>query len=335
MTKTGPSCYCVVLLLFVCGHSALFRLQGLQGYQHAMHSEVLSSNPFNKEGTLKKEICKRTVNLFSGENEIRSALKVADKFHDGGGNLKTIQEFLDNQIQGTLEKFGLNFTDTNGLTVQENVTIPDFVYNLLKENDIHHRGGYDQRILPGRFEPYHPALIEKRIINVMESVSLKKWKAAIGPIGPLCKSIDRIQTRKQKHYEDKFMCSFLDLNASSDCNIMSIGSNDQWGFENEIVSTTGCHTHTFDCTMTKPLKKPNLDSVSYYSACISHKDRMVNGRKYSTYQSLWKLTGMHAPPKMLKIDVSHLNSVSALFHSCFNFFLSFKTQFEIIVGGGF
>ena len=78
----------------------------------------------------------------------------------------------------------------------------------------------------------------------MESVSLDKWEAAIGPIGPLCKSIDRIQTRKEKHYEDKFMCSFYDLNASSHCNIMSIGSNDQWGFETEVMSVTGCHTHT-------------------------------------------------------------------------------------------
>ena len=98
------------------------------------------------------------------------------------------------------------------------------------------RGGYDQRSLPGRFEPNHPALFEKRIVNVMELASLDKWEAAIGPIGPLCKSIDRIQTRKEKHYEDKFMCSFYDLIASSHCNIMSIGSNDQWGFETKIVS---------------------------------------------------------------------------------------------------
>ena len=205
-----------------------------------------------------------------------------------------------------MEKFGLKFNDKNGFTVPDNVTIADFVHNLLKENDIHHRGGYDQRVLPGRFGPKHPALIEERIVNVMESNSLNKWKAAIGPVGPICKNIDRIQTRKQKHYEDKFMCSFYNLNVSSDCNIMSIGSNDQWGFETKLVSTTGCHTHTFDCTMAKALKKPDLDSVSFYSACISHEDKIVNGRNYFTYQSLWKQTGMQTPPKMLKIDVRHV-----------------------------
>ena len=62
---------------------------------------------------------------------------------------------------------------------------------------------------------------------------------------------------------------------------MSIGSNDQWGFETEVVSATGCHTHTFECTISRPLNKPNLDSVSFYSACISHEDDTVDGRKYT------------------------------------------------------
>ena len=181
----------------------------------------------------------------------------------------------------------------------------NFIYDLLKENDIHHRGGYDQRSVPGRFEPNHPALFEKRIITVMEPVSLDEWEVAIGPIGPLCKSIDRIQTRKENITKTNscHVCSFYDLNASSHCNAMSIGSNDQWGLETEVVSATGCHTHAFDCTKTSPLNKPNLDSVSFYSACISHEDNTAEGRKYMTYQSLWKRTGMKVPPKMLKIDV--------------------------------
>ena len=214
-----------------------------------------------------------------------------------------IQHFLDDQIEGTFKKLGIKFADRDGLTKPDNITTSNFIYSLLKENDVHDRGGYDQRSLPGRFEPNHPALFEKRIVNVMESVSLDKWEAAIGPIGPLCKSIDRIQIRKEKHYEDKFMCSFYDLNASSHSNIMSIGSNDQWGFETKVVSVTGCHTHTFDCTISRPLNKPNLDSVSFYSACVSHEDKTVDGRKFLTYESLWKQTGMKAPPKMLKIDV--------------------------------
>ena len=100
---------------------------------------------------------------------------------------------------------------------------------------------------------------------------------------------------------------------------MSIGSNDQWGFETEIVLSTGCHTHTFDCTITRPLNKPDLDSVSFYSACISHEDRIVDGRKYLTYESLWKRTGMDAPPKMLKIDVrqAFVNTLFPLIFSAF------------------
>jgi hypothetical protein len=139
-----------VVLLGFCVHLALFCVQELQDAVQVMNSEVSSWHQFDKKRKSEWDICKRTANLFSGEDEMRRALKVADEFHTEGGNLNAIQEFLDIQIQVTMENFGLKFTDKNGFcfTVPENVTIAAFPHNLLKENDIHHRGGCDQRVLP-------------------------------------------------------------------------------------------------------------------------------------------------------------------------------------------
>ena len=188
-----------ILLLSVGRHVLWY---SFNGFQYAAQATDLMDLSWNKFENSKKNICKRTANLFSSEDEIKSAIRAADEFHDNGGNLKMIQHFLDDQIEGTFKQLGIKFADRDGLTKPDNMTTSNFIYNLLKENDAHDRGGYDQRSLPGRFEPNHPALFEKRIVNVMESASLDKWEASIGPIGPLCKSIDRIQTRKEKHYED-------------------------------------------------------------------------------------------------------------------------------------
>lgn len=151
-----------------------------------------------------------------------------------------------------------------------------------------------------------------RHIDVMEEMNYEKWDAAIGPLGPNCTSVDRIQQRKDRqHYEDKFMCSYNDLSLPStedagECHMMSIGSNDQWGFESAVLQhAKHCQLHTFDCTVTTPKHKPDSRNVTFYSICIAGEDRDDNetGRKYRTYDAMWKMTGMRGPPRLLKMDV--------------------------------
>eukprot|EP00977_Amphora_coffeiformis_P008025 scaffold1803_cov92-Amphora_coffeaeformis.AAC.48 len=79
--------------------------------------------------------------------------------------------------------------------------------------DTNVRGGYDQRKLPGKFEPSMPAVVAKGCIlkNVVEPISIAKWESAVGPIGPASTSFDRIQLHENEQYEDKFMLSFHEL----------------------------------------------------------------------------------------------------------------------------
>ena len=108
-----------------------------------------------------------------------------------------------------------------------------------------------------------------------------------------------------------------------ECNIFSIGSNDQWGFENEVVQRLpGCVTHTFDCTLpnNRPQRKPNSDSIRFYPYCIGdggddndknendstttlHKKELASTKQFLPYHELWKHTNTTSPPKLLKIDV--------------------------------
>lgn len=256
----------------------------------------------------RRVLCSSTRNLFSATNaDMERAWNEAERFHNHGGNLKVIQEYLDRQLDPTFSNLGVRFNSNAGKVVQND--IDHSIHEALKRGDVNHRGGYDQRQLPGSFVPPLPKVIAGgRHVDVHEPHTFEKWKAAIGPIGPNCTSMDRIQQRaKNPSYEDKFMCSYLDLarvSSISSCDIMSIGSNDQWGFERAVMRhVPNCRTHTFDCTISKPQRKPTLDNVKFYSICIASQDLVQEGRHYNSYATMYNLTGMKGPPRLLKMDV--------------------------------
>ena len=77
-----------ILLLSVGQHVVRYSFNGFQHAAQATYLTDSSSNEFDKERKAKKTICKRTANLLSSEDEIKSAIRAADEFHGGGGNLK-------------------------------------------------------------------------------------------------------------------------------------------------------------------------------------------------------------------------------------------------------
>lgn len=167
------------------------------------------------------------------------------------------------------------------------------------------RGGYGQP-LPGKFstdpEFRHQALYEKRWINVLEPSTMERFTAGIGPVGPECS--DKITVSKGT-YEEKSICVENSNNYMQQCNIVSIGSNDQWGFEREITENSklrGCIIHTFDCTLpnNKPKCKPQSDNVKFYPYCIGSESQKA---PYLPYDQLWSLAKSKHAPKVLKMDV--------------------------------
>ncbi|KAI9346501.1 methyltransferase domain-containing protein [Obelidium mucronatum] len=85
------------------------------------------------------------------------------------------------------------------------------------------------------------------------------------------------------------------------CTIVTIGSQGQWAFEDEILAITGdkCKVHALDCsgdfTSTNPL-------ITIHKWCIGKKDGVVDGKVYKSWNSI--VTEL----KLLRVDVLKIDA---------------------------
>ena len=109
--------------------------------------------------------------------------------------------------------------------------------------------------------------------------------------------------------EDKIPVKSSIKTGNNECVIYSIGSNNQWGFEEAIFNRTNCIVETFDCTMDKSIQPPAAirSRVRLHPVCLSDSEYTTeNGRRYVTWERLHELTGLvklGISPTFLKIDV--------------------------------
>ena len=246
-------------------------------------------------------ICRHAKTLFDNMTALEEAIAAAKAFYLDGGNLKALQEYLDNQVQATYEHHNLTFLPKNSPTEAQTNIVPYLKDHYEKEKHLYAaRGGYGQD-LPGAFhnvEKHSPLMLEARWIDVREPVSRARWEVSMGPAGPNCTNVSSYGSR----YQQKNLC---DATIDADCHILSIGSNDQWGFENGVLQKLPhCHTHTFDCTLRGyPKRKPNNNNSHFYPHCIAEKASVKSDRQYLTYEQMWRETGAQSAPKALKIDI--------------------------------
>ena len=292
------------------------------------------------------QVCKHAAWFLTNDlSSIKQVYKDSVAFFDDAGNLNQLTTYLNSHIHSSLQLMQVQFipegssalADTSKVLAND-VNIPGTIKDLLKKKDKKNRGGYDQRNLPGKYWPsdnpyFHPKLSYRgggnRIDVIEPNEKQKRWSAALGPVVPsVCKQVNTIEAEKNK-YEEKFMCSFLDLKQEKElargagagagtgtgagttntniskkepCGMISIGSNGEWGFENEVSKSTECTIHTFDCTVQEP-NKPENDAIHFYPFCIANENKQVEGRQYVTYSKMLEATGMKTPPALLKMDV--------------------------------
>ena len=223
-------------------------------------------------------------------------------------------------------------------TNTSSVDIDTTIHQELRKQDRNNRGGYDQRALPGKFKPNnHPFFHNSRSRNdrmdVIEPITeFQRFTAAVGPVPDICKEMNTIKGGIR--YESKYMCSFdylkdikkdrleqqrpiandndnadgkikISTNTTTSnerCDMISIGSNNQWGFEKTITEMTDCQVHSFDCTVNKNSKGPN-DSVHFHPFCISAEYKEINGREYLPYYQILERANLTNAPALLKMDV--------------------------------
>jgi len=101
----------------------------------------------------------------------------------------------------------------------------------------------------------------------------------------------------KKGDDDKILCSIMLRELRPDDVIVSIGSNNEFGFEEQMLGCTNSHIATFDCTVANATNKPLTSRVSFHPYCIG----LADTTNYRTWTSLSELA----------LQAAQLHSVAA------------------------
>ena len=97
--------------------------------------------------------------------------------------------------------------------------------------------------------------------------------------------------------DEKRVCAAL---AARPCVIVSIGSNNQWGFEEAVASEfPHCRVETFDCTVDATVPAPLRSRVTFHPFCLGVRD---NAQELS-WPGIVRRLGLTGPPAALKADI--------------------------------
>jgi hypothetical protein len=126
------------------------------------------------------------------------------------------------------------------------------------------------------------------------------WFDYMGPV--ITPSICKIESFA-KGDDEKRMCWTSAMAKEEGCVVFSIGSNNQWAFEEDIAKRTKCEIHTFDCTVKYPNPPMEIrDRVTFHSLCLSSSEFTAsNGRKFIDFRGL--VRAAKKKPTFLKMDI--------------------------------
>jgi len=108
----------------------------------------------------------------------------------------------------------------------------------------------------------------------------------------------------------KIVCGLLEDEDKMEapCVVYSIGGNNQWDFELDVLSKTPCEVHTFDCTRNRErFRKPDNDRLHFHYVCLGTvnkpetKDEKDSGK--ITQGEFWTLEKMQRKLNHLQIDL--------------------------------
>ena len=86
------------------------------------------------------------------------------------------------------------------------------------------------------------------------------------------------------------------------CIVYSIGSNNNWAFEEDIVKTTTCQVFTFDCTVDGQVPLAIQDRVSFYPQCLGNVPEGSTDTNFRSLRGLMEMLG-HDHITLLKADI--------------------------------
>lgn len=127
---------------------------------------------------------------------------------------------------------------------------------------------------------------------------------SLGPLAPACRQTEVFSGGDS----EKRACGITKMAAP--CKIISIGSHNEWGFEEAIVARTNCSVDTFDCTgKGKGWAVPTdiAHRVALHEKCIGGVEGVNfnnSANDFITWPTLLDMAGiMEGAPTYLKMDI--------------------------------
>jgi hypothetical protein len=130
---------------------------------------------------------------------------------------------------------------------------------------------------------------------------------SLGPVVPICTQIESFGTGD----DEKRACKLSELLRANPpdhgCTIVSLGSNNQWGFEEAVFSKlTSCQIHTFDCTVPVGSKPPPHISArtTLHRICIGEQESEMDGMPhFRSWKTIMNMLHETKAPLYLKMDI--------------------------------
>lgn len=101
----------------------------------------------------------------------------------------------------------------------------------------------------------------------------------------------------------KQVCGVDEGTMQAPCVVYSIGGNNQWEFELDVLKRTPCEVHTFDCTGSrKRFKKPDNPRLHFHYVCLGTKNPKSGTGEFWTLDKMTKTLGRDQID-LFKIDI--------------------------------
>jgi len=134
-----------------------------------------------------------------------------------------------------------------------------------------------------------------------------KWEMfrVMGPTLTPCSKLKVYGNERKNYDEAKRFCDFHDQprNQGKECVAYSLGSNNNWAFEEYIHAETPCRIETFDCTLNATIPPAIRDRTKFHMVCIGSASTHQHGYKYLTFQDINKHVDAPRGPDFYKVDV--------------------------------
>ncbi|KAG2500739.1 hypothetical protein HYH03_001503 [Edaphochlamys debaryana] len=141
-------------------------------------------------------------------------------------------------------------------------------------------------------------------LHLHHEVRAEEWHKRFEPFQPFitCPPDQRLERVGNEHDGGKWLCGLDKMKAP--CNVISVGSFNDYGFEQAVLQNTKCNITTLDCTVSKP-RVQDPARHKFFKKCMSSEATVTERKDFMSYRDLvegeLRLPSTDAP--LLKIDI--------------------------------